>query len=50
MHVQLFALHVCMLRECEGARVTAMLVWGDGGGVVVVGTGNVGGTHCSVIV
>ena len=21
-------LHVCMLRECEGAKVTAMLVWG----------------------
>ena len=28
MHVLLFMLHVCMLRECEGARVTAMLVWG----------------------
>ena len=28
MHVLLFVLHVCMLRECEGARVTAMLVWG----------------------
>ena len=27
MHVLLFVLHVCMLRECEGARVTAMLVW-----------------------
>ena len=26
MHV-LFVLHVCMLRECEGARVTTMLVW-----------------------
>ena len=24
----LFVLHVCMLRECEGARVTATLVWG----------------------
>ena len=24
----MFVLHVCMLRECEGARVTAMLVWG----------------------
>ena len=22
----LFVLHVCMLRECEGVRVTAMLV------------------------
>ena len=28
MHVLLFVVHVCMLRECEGARVTAMLVWG----------------------
>ena len=28
MLVLLFVLHVCMLRECEGARVTAMLVWG----------------------
>ena len=26
MHVLLFVLHVCMLLECEGARVTAMLV------------------------
>ena len=26
----LFVLRVCMLRESEGARVTAMLVWGDG--------------------
>ena len=23
-------MHVCMLRECQGARVTAMLVWGPG--------------------
>ena len=28
MRVLLFWLHVCMLRECEFARVTAMLVWG----------------------
>ena len=28
MRVQLFVLHVCMLRESEGARLTAMLVWG----------------------
>ena len=27
MRVLLFALHVCMLSKCEGARVTAMLVW-----------------------
>ena len=26
MCVLLFVLHVCMLRECEGAMVTAMLV------------------------
>ena len=28
MRVLLFVLHVCMLRECEGARVMAILVWG----------------------
>ena len=29
MHILFFfVLNVCMLRECEGARVTAMLVWG----------------------
>ena len=28
MCVLLFVLHVCMLRECEAARLTAMLVWG----------------------
>ena len=28
MRVLLFVLHVCTLRECEGARLTAMLVWG----------------------
>ena len=27
MHV---LLHVCVLCKCEGARVTAMLVWGPG--------------------
>ena len=26
--VLLFVLHVCMLKLCEGARVTEMLVWG----------------------
>ena len=26
--VLLFVLHVCMLRECYGSMVTAMLVWG----------------------
>ena len=28
MRVLLFLLHVWMLRECEGARVMTMLVWG----------------------
>ena len=28
MCVLLFVLYVCMLRECDGARLTAMLVWG----------------------
>ena len=28
MRVLLFVLHVCIMRECEHARVTAMLVWG----------------------
>ena len=27
MRVLLFVLHVCIVRECEGARVTEMLVW-----------------------
>ena len=27
MRISLFVLHVCMLRECEGAMVTARLVW-----------------------
>ena len=26
--VLLFVLHVCKLRECDSARLTAMLVWG----------------------
>ena len=26
INVLLFVLHVCVLRECEGARVTEMLV------------------------
>ena len=28
MCVLLFVLHVCLLRECDGARLTAMLVCG----------------------
>ena len=30
MRVLLFVLQVCMLRECDSARVTEMLVWGMG--------------------
>ena len=28
MRVLLFVWYVCMMRECDGARLTAMLVWG----------------------
>ena len=28
MRVLLFVLHVCLLRECDCVRLTAMLVWG----------------------
>ena len=28
MRVLLFVLHVCLLRECAGAMLTTMLVWG----------------------
>ena len=28
MRVLLFVLHLCMSRECDGARLTAMLEWG----------------------
>ena len=31
MHVLLFVLHVCVLQECDGVWVTAMLVCGPGG-------------------
>ena len=27
IRVLLFVLHVCMMRECDGANITAMLVW-----------------------
>ena len=50
MHVLLFVLHVCMLRVCEGARVTAMLVCGNKRGVVVMSAAHVGGTRGSGIV
>ena len=28
MRVLLFVVHVCMLTECDGARLAAMLLWG----------------------
>ena len=28
MRALVFVLHVCLLRECDGVRLTAMLVWG----------------------
>ena len=28
MRALLFVLHVCMLRECDDARLKTMLVWG----------------------
>ena len=28
MRVLLFVMHVCLLRECDCARLTVMLVWG----------------------
>ena len=28
MHVLLFVLHVCLLRECDGVRLTTVFVWG----------------------
>ena len=40
MHVLLFVLHVCMLRECEGDSNAGV---GSGGGVVVV-SAYMGGT------
>ena len=30
MYVLLYVLYVSMVRKCEGARETAMLVWGTG--------------------
>ena len=40
MRLLLFVMHVCMLRECDGARLTAMLVSAMG----VVSAGHLGGT------
>ena len=31
MRVLLFVLHVCLLRECDGVRLTTMLMWGMDG-------------------
>ena len=28
MRVRLFVLQVCLLRECDGVRLTAVLMWG----------------------
>ena len=47
MRVLLFVKHVCMLRECEGDGNAGV---GNGGGVVVVCAGHVGGTCGSGIV
>ena len=46
MHVLLFVLHVCMVRECEGDGNAGV---GDGEGVVVMSAGHeyVGGTRGS---
>ena len=30
MRVLLFVLHVCLLRECDGVKLRAILVWGGG--------------------
>ena len=47
INVLLFVLHVYMLRECEGTRVMAMLVWGKG----ICGCGEcMGGTRGSGVV
>ena len=46
MRVLLFVLHVCLLRECDGVRLTTMLV----GVMGVVSVGHVGGTRDSGIV
>ena len=45
--ILLFVLHVCMLRECEGDGNAGV---GDGGCVVAVSAGHVGGTRGSGIV
>ena len=51
MRILLLVMHVCMLRYCEGGRVTAVLVWGTGS-VVVLSEGHeyVRGTPGSCIV
>ena len=46
LRVLLFVLHVCLLRECDGARLTAMLVWA----MDEVSAGHVTGTRGSGIV
>ena len=46
LRVMLFMLHVYLLRECDGARLTEMLVWV----MDEVSAGHVGGTRGSGIV
>ena len=46
MRVLLFVLHVCLLRDCDGVRLTVMLVWG----MDEVSAGHVSGTRGSGIV
>ena len=50
MRVLLFVLHVCLLRECAGVRLTAMLVWGMDEVWRHVYTGHVGSTRVSGMV
>ena len=50
MRVLLFVLHVCLLRECDGVRLTEMLVWRLDGVWCVVRAGHVGGTRGSGMV
>ena len=48
MHVLLFVFHVCVMRDCECARVTAMMVWGQGE-VWFATSAYMGGTHGSAV-
>ena len=50
MHVLLFVLHMSMVRDCDGSRVTAMLVWETGEVVASAGHEHMCGKRCSAIV